>query len=285
MSLHIPKYWASASGSERSPHREDVALKCYGHSDSSVSEARARAAEVIERLRERVRAGAPWPDRYGYGDRPIREEILSELRGPAGALDGYVTRNGYGCSVLNSAGLLLADIDDQPRGLFDRLRGWFRTRPAPAANPMGLPASIIAFALAHPTWTLRVYRTRAGWRVLATHQVFDPTADTTITALEQLGSDPQYVQLTKVQHCFRARLTPKPWRCGIDRAPRKFPREDAALEQEHQQWLRSYATASAPFATCRFVVELGRGDRCADAERLVRVHDEATRAESSLPLA
>lgn len=285
MPLHIPKFWASATGSARNPRNEDVALKCFGYSDSGVSEARAQAAQILDRLRERVRAGAPWPGRYAYGNRPIREEILGELRAPAGSLDGYLTRNGYGSTVLNSAALLFADVDDQPVGALDKLLGLFRARPDPAANPHGLPASILAFAAAHPSWTLRVYRTFAGWRVLAMHDVFDPEAQSTITALRQMGSDPQYVQLTKVQRCFRARLTPKPWRCGIERAPRAFPREHAALEHAHQQWVRSYASASAPYATCRFVTELGRGKRCADAERLVRVHDEATRADSVLPLA
>jgi hypothetical protein len=285
MPLHIPKFWASATGSARNPRDEDVALKCFGYSDSGVTEARAQAMQTLARLRERVRAGAAWPDRYGYGNRPIREEILRELHSPGGALDGYLTRNGYGATVLNSATLLFADIDDLPVGLFDRLRGLFRSRPKVAEDPHGLPPSILAFAAAHPSWMLRVYRTFAGWRVLAVHDVFDPESESTIAALREMGSDPQYVQLTKVQRCFRARLSPKPWRCGIERSPRAFPREDPALEHAHQQWLQSYVSASEPFATCRFITELGRGRPCADAERLILVHDEATRADRSLPLA
>lgn len=132
---------------------------------------------------------------------------------------------------------------------------------------------------------LRVYRTFAGWRVIAMHDVFDPTSDTVIAALEAMGSDPQYVQLTKVQRCFRARLSPKPWRCGVTRPDRAFPREDPTREAAHQRWLRTYTAACEPYATCRFVTVLGRGRACADAERLVLVHDEATRADRSLPLA
>jgi hypothetical protein len=29
-----------------------------------------------------------------------------------------------------------------------------------------------------------------------------------------LRADPDYVRLCAVQECYRARLTPKPWRCG-----------------------------------------------------------------------
>lgn len=284
MPLHIPKFWASATGSARNPRGEDVPLRCFGHADSGVAEARSRAMEVLARVAERVRAGAPWPERYGYGDRPIREEILREIRSPVGALDGYVTRNGYGAVVLNSAAVLFADIDDVRIGFLARLRRFFGSRSA-TADPDALPASVTAFAAAHPTWSLRLYRTFAGWRVLAVHDVFDPESESTIDALREMGSDPQYVQLTHIQKCFRARLTPKPWRCGVERPQRVFPREDPLLEQDFQRWCAFYDEASAGYATCRFVTELGPRRRCADADRIVAIHDHATRADSSLPLA
>ena len=50
MPLHIPKFWASATGSARNPRDEDVALKCFGYSDSGVSEARARAMQILARM-------------------------------------------------------------------------------------------------------------------------------------------------------------------------------------------------------------------------------------------
>ena len=74
MPFHIPKFWASVSGSARNPSDDDVALKCFSYSDTDVAEARAKATTILGRLVERVRAGEPWPDRYGYGHRPIREE-------------------------------------------------------------------------------------------------------------------------------------------------------------------------------------------------------------------
>jgi hypothetical protein len=63
----------------------------------------------------RVSSGEPFPERYAFADRPIREEILRELRDPWGASEAIVTRNGYGAEVLNTARLLFADIDDPPR--------------------------------------------------------------------------------------------------------------------------------------------------------------------------
>lgn len=286
--MRIPRFWASATGTEPNPRGEQVPLRSLGHSETGVAEARSRAQEVLSRLRARVRSGEPFPERYSYADRPIREEILQELRDPGGVPEAYVTRNGYGVEVLNTSRLLFADIDDPPSGVGDlvrRLRRWLRPQATLQPDARDIPPTITAFAAAHPTWGLRLYRTRAGWRVLAVHDLFDPASSSTLTALRELGSDPHYVQLTKAQECFRARLTPKPWRCGVPRSNRIFPREDPRIADAHEAWLRLYAAASEPYATCRFITTLGRGRQCEAAARLVRVHDDATRATSSLPLA
>jgi hypothetical protein len=286
--MRIPKFWASATGSEHNPRGQQVPLKCFGHSDTGVNEARSMARNVLARLSARVRSGEPFPQRYTYADRPIREEILRELHAPGGELEAYVTRNSYGADILNSARVLFADIDDPRSGLGDlvrRLRRWLRPRSSAAEILRGLPPSITTFCAARPSWGLRVYRTHAGWRVLAVHDLFDPTSEATLTALRELGSDPKYVQLTKAQECFRARLTPKPWRCGVSRPNSEYPREDPVLAEQHGNWLRSYAAAIQPYATCHFVTAVGRGRPCEPAERLTRLHDDATRATSSLPLA
>ena len=67
----------------------------------------------------------------------------------------------------------------------------------------------------NPDWGWRIYRTRAGLRLLATHALFDPEAAASDGVFDALGADPLYRQLCKTQKCYRARLTPKPWRCGI----------------------------------------------------------------------
>jgi len=36
---------------------------------------------------------------------------------------------------------------------------------------------------------------------------------------DTLGADPPYRRLCRTQKCFLARLTPKPWRCGVAKPP------------------------------------------------------------------
>ena len=57
-----------------------------------------------------------------------------------------------------------------------------------------------------PGFGFRIYRTRAGFRLLVTSGTFDPSAAETLALLKEFGSDPLYIRLCKAQECFRARL-------------------------------------------------------------------------------
>jgi hypothetical protein len=214
----------------------------------------------------------------------MREEILQVA--PDGASDPsiLVTRNAYGALVLNTARVMFVDVDQPARRLWDVLRGLVRWRRAVDEEPH-VPERLTAFLATHPKWRVRVYRTRSGWRYLVVHDLFDPVDAHSRTVLEALGCDPRYVQLTRVQECFRARLTPKPWRCRMALPPGRHPREDAAVQDRFEKWEVRYRAACEPFATCRFVAEVGSGATTRDVAPVVELHDRETRAGSNLPLA
>lgn len=286
--MRIPRFWASATGSAAAARGRPVPVKSFGWSDQTIDEARARAAESLGRLVDRIARGMPFPERYGYADRPVREEILSEVRAHDGAVVALVTRNAFGAAVLNTARVMFADIDDPPsprRSVFAVIASWFTARPPMTSAAPRLPDAVSAFARAHPTWSMRCYRTFAGWRLLITHDLFDPRSDEVRDALTSLGSDPKYIELTRIQESFRARLSAKPWRCRVARPKRDFPRQSAVDEQAHATWLAAYETAGAGFATCEFIVALGRGVICQGARPIVDLHDRQTKATSGLPLA
>ena len=74
---------------------------------------------------------------------------------------------------------------------------------------------IARFVASHPGWAVRVYRTPSGLRAMATHQRFAPNDPAVTAFFDAVGADPVYVRMCINQQCFRARLTPKPWRIGI----------------------------------------------------------------------
>jgi hypothetical protein len=104
--------------------------------------------------------------------------------------------------------------------------------------------------------------------------------------MKATGTDPWFVKLCLAQRSFRARLTPKPWRIGLKAPPGEFPRTDPALEEHFARWLQQYEAASLRFATCRYLETVGKGGFVGGEDHdLVEIHDRATRATESLPLA
>lgn len=330
----IPRYWSRAESQATTPDGRPVRFHVWRGSRTSAAEAQALANEAVVRIADRIQRGQGFPERYSYGDRPLREEVVREM--PAGgaatdAPDAALTRNSYGAVVLNAARAFFIDVDvpsaegqssstssssstaagqnpvnaildavdslPLPSGL-KSIFGSFRQAVAPAAPaappaPPPAPADPQSAALgrlrqwvaSHPEWRVRVYRTHSGLRYLVTHAPFAPTDPDAQAAMQALGADPQYVTLCAVQKSFRARLTPKPWRIGMDNPPVTFPYESPMEEGAMRQWEAAYDRASQGRATAQFVEELGGGSEHPDITPLRALHDEQTRATSGLPLA
>ncbi|MBW8849313.1 MAG: hypothetical protein JF600_00905 [Xanthomonadales bacterium] len=147
---------------------------------------------------------------------------------------------------------------------------------------------IADFLASRPDWRLRVYRTPAGVRLMAVHRPFDPCEPAVREAFEALDVDPVFARMCFNQRCFRARLTPKPWRIGLQRLR---PPSSAAWEPRHallparQAWIEAYQRRAAGYAACRHLETLGGG---AEDPALVpqrEFHDLVCAAERDLPLA
>ena len=128
----------------------------------------------------------------------------------------------------------------------------------------------------------RVYRTAAGFRVLAQADGLAPGNRRFRALARALDADPCYVDLCAKQGCWRARLTPKPERIGLHRPPRemRFPRPPEA-EPVFAAWVSDYVAASADYAVCRLLETVGRFQNTP----AIRFHDERTCCEDSSPLA
>jgi hypothetical protein len=176
---------------------------------------------------------------------------------------------------------MFIDIDLPALPSFLWLRRLFG-RPVATAESM-LEELAAALAKASDA-TFRIYRTAGGFRVLATDRRFDPATDEAERIMTSVGADPSFIQLCRAQKSFRARLTPKPWRCGVERVPGKYPRTPDEQE-EFLQWLKVYERKAAEHSVCRYEREVGRGRTDPSIGPLLRVHDEATRVHAGLPLA
>jgi hypothetical protein len=277
--MNFPRFWALGRHAN---------VTCWRWSDVSLSEAEGAANEAARRLAERFTRGERLTRHYGYADRPLRESVLRELKNGAGEVAGVVTRNAYGSLVLNTARVMFVDVDlPEPKpagGFFKRL---FGGPQIPSADPAENDALAKAerWVHGHAGWGWRIYRTRAGLRLLATHDVFEPETAASNGVFDAVGADPLYRQLCKVQKCFRARLTPKYWRCDGSRPPARWPFENEKAEKRFQKWQVEYDRLSASFATCEFIRQSGDRTLHPEVQLILEVHDEATRVASKLALA
>lgn len=113
-----------------------------------------------------------------------------------------------------------------------------------------------------------------------------PRADPqTLELLETAGSDPLYMQLCQAQACFRARLTPKPWRSGITVPPSRYPFQSQEQEAKYRRWQTDYDRAIARFGVCRLVAHTGITQIAPQIEPIVALHDQLTAVASNRPLA
>ncbi len=277
--MNFPQYWAKGSWRDYS---------CWRWSSQSVAEAQALAKQAAQQLAERFQAGN-YPPRSGsyYPNRPLREKVLQEIRDEAGGIAAVVTRNSYGCLVLNTARVMFVDIDlpaPKPTGFFERLFG--KPDPKPSGNPQDEAITRIEnWTHKHSDWGWRLYRTRAGLRLLATQGLVAADADDTHNVFEALGADPLYQKLCVTQKCFRARLTPKPWRCGIHSKPERWPWPDAKAEKQFRSWEAQYQAHSLNWATCEALRQIGNHTVHPEVQLILKLHDDTTRAVSKLQLA
>ena len=323
----VPQFWAEARVQEKTRERQ-VTVRRYGWSDASQEDAQAmaetRAAEALRKILsgEKLDRREPKVPYNGADGMPIREEIVDRHG------DTIITRNSYGARCLNTPDVLFADLDfpkgDDPflacttfpialvMGItIGALKGSIQAGLM-AMGVLGLTLPwvvaccykiyigatggyqdrtlrrIDAFSERNPGWHLRIYQTPAGFRVLAMHETFDPAGEEAARCFRALGTDRVYAQMCTNQRCFRARVSPKPWRIGISRhlrpspgvwpiAPERLPLREA--------WVREYEQRATGHAACHFVKRLGSTRVHPAAEQVAKLHDELSRAASALPMA
>jgi hypothetical protein len=291
--MHFPKYWRLASARGTGRDGQPVVVDAWGWSDDGEAAAAAHGAQRARAAVERRIASPELRIDWYYDRRPLREEVLREVRADDGTVIAAVTRSRAGPMVLNTARVMFVDIDFPAReavrpSFWRRLSG--AREAAAEAFPLGCAAeqrasdAVRGWVATRHDFGLRLYRTARGLRCLVTHAEFDTAASRPL--LEEMGADRRYAILCVSQQCYRARLTAKPWRVGVPRYGGKRREEDLKALKHREIWLARYEVASAQVAVCRFLGDVGSMVRTPAAARVIAEHDRATRAlEAQLLLA
>ncbi len=324
----VPDFWAEARLQQPHGKRQ-ATVRRWGWSDTSEADAQAMADARAAQAMTDLQAGHTVARRErkqaynGAQGLPIREEVLARHGSTV------ITRNAYGAHCLNTADVVFADVDFATQAparlawvLFALLvlavvattrayvGGWVWPMAVVLGALVSAPAAqalyrlwigyqgghealarkkLQAFVAEHPDWNLRLYRTPAGLRLLVTHTVAEPTDGLVQAFFAQVQADPMYVRMCNNQHCFRARVSGKPWRMGIDSPmrprPGVWPVRAEAMPQR-TAWTQAYDQKAQAYAACRWLGDVGSGTMHPEVQAVVALHDELSQAlQPNLPLA
>jgi hypothetical protein len=126
-----------------------------------------------------------------------------------------------------------------------------------------------------------IYQTAGGLRVIVADRAFDPSSDEAGELLARMGSDPLYVRLYRNQKSFRARLTPKPWRCGHHAPPVRWPFTDVRSEKNFKEWDDGYLKRIREYSVSHLLERAGSGKVHPEIEAVLAVHDQFSRVDRS----
>jgi hypothetical protein len=244
-------------------------ITCYGGSNISREDARVRAKEKAEKVKRKIKGERHLFDGY---EAEIREEILQIIDDHSA-----ITRNRYGAQVLNTERLLILDID-KPKASFGDL---FKKKDVgqDKARIFDMVRKLASVSK-YQEYGFRIYETYQGARVIVLGRDFDARDRDTVKIMSEFHCDRLYMTLCQKQVCFRARLTPKPYRMNIRRYKVPFPREDENAEL--RTWLADYERESRNYNVCRFIEQVGTRH---PVDNVLQLHDEITGANFRQPLA
>ncbi len=312
----------------RGKDQKQITVRRFGWSAVSQADADQMAGQRAQEALKRITTGEKLLRRErkipynGAEGLPIREEVLSRHG------EIVITRNSYGAHCLNTPNVLFADIDfamepsarwllayTLPLLAAGILAGvWLRSFGilfvsilvalflgyslavgthklliGMRGGPERLAKKRIAsFVRRHRDWLLRIYQTPAGLRVLVLQRTFKPAEPAVADFFKTLGVDPLYAKMCRNQQCFRARVSPKPWRIGISNHMRPRPGfwpVSAERMADRNAWIGKYETAAARFASCRFLEAQGQGITDPEAAKVRDLHDRLSQALSGREIA
>ena len=254
--LQLFRYWA-AGEFDLTVDGESRRIRCTAGSNESQHHAeelcRLKAARVQQIVSRQVKRES------GY-ERPTREQIIDEIDA-----DNIITRNYYGALVLNTASVSIFDIDSYKKTFWETI----------TFKKIDNKASIIDLLrrlhsqqiLPGTTW--RIYETAKGIRLIVLGRFIEPESPLFNDFCNRINADNLYAMLCRHQRCYRARLTPKPFRMKIRTIKYRCPVPEGS-EEEYREWVAEYERESTQYSVCRLVDT--RGSSMLD-NHIVELHD------------
>jgi len=230
-------------------------LTMLAGSNQSVEDARRELANQSRFVEQKINGEASADD-YQVAIKEYVEQVIDEAN--------IITICRYGAKILNTCQYTVLDLDDYPIDFFDMFRA---LRKLPKKER--IVAKFLQRLAKHPELgtDFRIYETTKGVRVIGKKYI-EPTGKGYAALMRSLRVDWLYIVLSQKQQCYRARVTPKPYRMKIKTIKVTSPLD--CETQTYQDWAQDYAVAAQRYSVVKLIQSLG-----ADFARepLIRLHD------------
>ena len=242
-------------------------IKILSGSNLSKDEAYKTASVQAKRIEQRI-ANRTRKEEYSTSIKEHVAEIIDE--------SNIITICRYGAKILNTTEYTVFDLDDYPVDFFDLFK--------PLKKLTKKERIVYKFEeriRKYPALgsDFRIYETAKGIRVIGKAYI-NPTSKDYFKIQRKLNVDWLYMQLSRKQECYRARLTPKPYRMKIRTIKIKSPLD---CETDHYiDWSREYALKSRNFTVVKLIKSLGNDF---SHDRVIKIHDKICNAYKNYKLA
>ena len=222
-----------------------------------------------------------------FADVDLTPDERAHQTATTAAIVVFIVCGGFFSGLMQALGPLGWAAGLGAAGVFATITAGVVRRVTGAAPPTqaAVLAALRAWCAARADWRVEVYQTPAGLRLLATHAPIDPRGEEARAFFDAVHTDPRYRHMCEHQACYRARLTPKPWRIGIPSRIgfRAWPiRDPHALSTRHA-WVRQYDTIRQGWSACAWIEAVGTGSACPAGERVLALHDRESGARAPDP--
>ncbi|MGE0086086.1 MAG: hypothetical protein AB7S75_16890 [Desulfococcaceae bacterium] len=187
-----------------------------------------------------------------------------------------VTVNRYGALVLNTCQYTVLDIDDYSYEFSDLFR-FFRSMTKKDRIISRFRKKLDKYPELGDSF--RIYETCKGVRIIG-NKYYDPDSPKFESRLRQLFVDWIYIVMCRKQKCYRARLTPKPYRMKINTVKIKSPTD--CESEAYQNWFAEYQKKASEYSVVRLRETAGSDF---SMEPAIKYHDAMSGLDSGKKLA
>ncbi len=252
--MKLNKYWVQEEHTiVINKQRETIHV--WGGSNISEDDARENARIKALKVQSKIDTYSP-DEAYEV---TIREHIVTEINS-----SNIVTVCRYGAQVLNTEQFTILDLDDYPIEFFDIFRGLGKM-----SKKERIVYKFKEKLKKRPQLgeDFRIYETAKGIRVIGKKYV-SPQEKKFRSLMRFFYVDWIYIEMCRKQNCYRARLTPKPYRMkgNTIRVTSPLTCETA----EYKEWSSEYQQRSQNFSVVRLIETIGSNF---STDPVVRLHD------------